>query len=51
MTSDGGQIALDWVYPQPKTGFTETNQPTVILLPGLTGQITLNNKLIRLLLM
>ncbi|XP_051265672.1 phospholipase ABHD3-like isoform X1 [Dicentrarchus labrax] len=37
-TVDGGQISLDWVDNQASATYTESStRPTVLILPGLTG--------------
>lgn len=35
--ADGGQFALDWVYNESSSVYSET-KPVIILLPGLVGQ-------------
>jgi len=37
--SDGGEVALDWVYNDSSTMPSE-RRPTVIILPGLVGEST-----------
>lgn len=37
-TADGGQISLDWTDNEGSAQFPESSsRPTVLLLPGLTG--------------
>ena len=41
--SDGGHMCLDWCNETDTVDDLESSRPTVILLPGISGQSTCND--------
>ncbi|ELU04778.1 hypothetical protein CAPTEDRAFT_143198 [Capitella teleta] len=39
-TSDGGHVALDWVQNDSGSPYVSSVRPTVLMMPGLTGEIS-----------